>query len=151
MTEPIKVTVAAVVHRDGRFLLVEEEIGGALRLNQPAGHLEPGESLPEGVARETLEETAYRFVPQALLGVYRWRHSSGVTYVRFAFLGEASGPEPGRELDQGIVRAVWLTPEALRAERARHRSPLVLRCVEDCLAGRRYPLELITDYPGVIA
>jgi 8-oxo-dGTP pyrophosphatase MutT (NUDIX family) len=150
-TESIKVTVAAVVQRDGRFLLVEEEVDGALRLNQPAGHLEPGESLLEGAARETLEETAYCFVPQALLGVYRWRHSTGVTYVRFAFLGEATGPEPGRKLDQGIVRAVWLPPDALRAERARHRSPLVLRCVEDCLAGRRYPLELITDYPGVTA
>jgi 8-oxo-dGTP pyrophosphatase MutT (NUDIX family) len=151
MTASIKVTVAAVVHRDGLFLLVEEETDDGLRLNQPAGHLEPGESLTEGVARETLEETAYRFVPQGLLGVYRWQHPTGITYVRFTFLGEATGPEPGRKLDQGIVRAVWLTPEALRAERARHRSPLVLRCVEDCLAGRRYPLELITDYPGAAA
>jgi 8-oxo-dGTP pyrophosphatase MutT (NUDIX family) len=147
MTEQIRVTVAAVIQRDGRFLVVEEETDQGLRLNQPAGHLEPGESLVEGVVRETLEETAYRFVPQALLGVYRWRHPKGVTYVRFAFLGAAQGPEAGRALDQGIVRAVWLTPEALRAERARHRSPLVLRCAEDCLAGRRYPLELITDYP----
>ena len=146
MSETIKVTVAAVVQRDGCFLLVEEEIGGALRLNQPAGHLEPGESLIEGAVRETLEETAYRFVPEALLGVYRWRHPTG-TYVRFAFLGEATGPEPGRALDQEIVRVLWLTPQALRAERERHRSPLVLRCVEDCLAGRRYPLELIADYP----
>lgn len=151
MTEPIQITVAAVIQRNGRFLLVEEETGDGLRLNQPAGHLEPGESLAEGAAREALEETAYRFVPQALLGVYRWRHPTGFTYVRFAFLGEASGPEPGRPLDQGIVRALWLTPEALRAQRARHRSPLVLRCVEDCLAGRRYPLELITDSPGATA
>jgi 8-oxo-dGTP pyrophosphatase MutT (NUDIX family) len=147
MTQEIRVTVAAVIQRDGRFLVVEEETDDGRRINQPAGHLEPGESLAEGVARETLEETAYRFVPQALLGVYRWRHPKGLTYVRFAFLGEAAGPEPGRALDQGIVRAVWLTADALRAERARHRSPLVLRCVEDCLAGRRYPLELITDYP----
>jgi 8-oxo-dGTP pyrophosphatase MutT (NUDIX family) len=151
MTERISVTVAAVIQRDGRFLLVEEETDDGLRLNQPAGHLEPGESLAAGVARETLEETAYRFVPQALLGVYRWRHPKGMTYVRFAFLGAAAGPEPGRALDQGIVRALWLTPEALRAERARHRSPLVMRCVEDCLAGRRYPLELLTDDPEAAA
>ena len=147
MSQRISVTVAAVIQREGRFLMVEEEADGGLRINQPAGHLEPGESLADGAVRETLEETAYRFVPRALLGVYRWRHPKGLTYIRFAFAGEADGPEPGRELDQGIVRAVWLSAEELRADSARHRSPLVQRCVDDYLAGRRYPLELIADFP----
>ena len=145
MNDSISVTVAAVIERDGRFLLVEEQTDAGLRINQPAGHLEPGESLADGAARETLEETAYRFVPRALLGVYRWRHPSGATYVRFAFTGEASGPQPGLALDREIVRTLWLTPDELRAERARHRSPLVQRCIDDYLAGRRYPLELIGD------
>jgi 8-oxo-dGTP pyrophosphatase MutT (NUDIX family) len=146
MTERISVTVAAVVQRDDRFLLVEENADGGLKLNQPAGHLEPGESLLQAVTRETLEETACRFTPTALLGVYRWRNpDSAITYVRFAFLGSVAAPEPGRALDDGIVRALWLTPEALHAERVRHRSPLVFRCVADCLAGRRYPLEVLVD------
>ena len=147
MTERISVTVAAVAQRDGRFLVVEEQADGGLRLNQPAGHLEPGETLLAAAAREALEETAYRFTPESLLGVYRWRNPQGITYVRFAFVGQAAGPEPGRALDQGIVRALWLTPDELQAERARHRSPLVYRCVEDCLAGRRFPLELLVE-PG---
>ena len=147
MTERISVTVAAVAQRDGRFLVVEEQADGGLRLNQPAGHLEPGETLLAAAAREALEETAYRFTPESLLGVYRWRNPQGITYVRFAFVGQAAGPEPGRALDQGIVRALWLTPAELQAERARHRSPLVYRCVEDYLAGRRFPLELLVE-PG---
>ena len=147
MTERISVTVAAVAQRDGRFLVVEEQADGGLRLNQPAGHLEPGETLVAAAAREALEETAYRFTPESLLGVYRWRNPQGITYVRFAFVGQAAGPEPGRALDQGIVRALWLTPDELQAERARHRSPLVYRCVEDYLAGRRFPLELLVE-PG---
>ena len=147
MSERISVTVAAVAQRDGRFLVVEEQADGGLRLNQPAGHLEPGETLLAAAAREALEETAYRFTPESLLGVYRWRNPQGITYVRFAFVGQAAGPEPGRALDQGIVRALWLTPDELQAERARHRSPLVYRCVEDCLAGRRFPLELLVE-PG---
>jgi 8-oxo-dGTP pyrophosphatase MutT (NUDIX family) len=146
VTESISVTVAAVVQHEGRFLLVEEQADGGLRLNQPAGHLEPGESLLQAVVRETLEETACRFTPQWLLGVYRWRKPERqVTYVRFAFLGDVQGPEPGRALDAGIVRALWLTPGALQAERPRHRSPLVARCVEDCLAGRRFPLDLLIE------
>ena len=147
MTERISVTVAAVAQRDGRFLVVEEQADGGLRLNQPAGHLEPGETLVAAAAREALEETAYRFTPESLLGVYRWRNPQDITYVRFAFVGQAAGPEPGRALDQGIVRALWLTPAELQAERARHRSPLVYRCVEDYLAGRRFPLELLVE-PG---
>lgn len=149
MSNRISVTVAAVIERNGRFLMVEEEADGGVRINQPAGHLEPGESLVDAVSRETLEETAYRFVARDLLGVYRWRHPvSRLSYVRFAFLGDATGPEPGRDLDAGILRALWLAPQVLRAQPERHRSPLVLRCVEDCLAGQRYPLDLLIDYPG---
>ena len=147
MSERSSVTVAAVAQLDGRFLVVEEQADGGLRLNQPAGHLEPGETLVAAAVREALEETAYRFTPESLLGVYRWRNPQGITYVRFAFVGQAAGPEPGRALDQGIVRALWLTPDELQAERARHRSPLVYRCVEDYLAGRRFPLELLVE-PG---
>jgi 8-oxo-dGTP pyrophosphatase MutT (NUDIX family) len=148
MSDRISVTVAAIVERGGRFLLVEEHTDEGLRLNQPAGHLEPGESLLAGVARETLEETAWHFAPGWLQGVYRWQHpASGVTYVRFAFGGTLRRHESDRPLDQGIVRALWLTPVQLREQAPRHRSPLVMRCVEDHLAGRRYPLELLVE-PG---
>ncbi len=141
------VTVAAVIERDGKFLLVEEETSHGIRFNQPAGHLEANESLLAAAAREALEETAYHFVPQHLLGIYRW-HSveAGVTYLRFAFTGEITGHEPSRKLDDGILQAVWLTPDEIRANQAKHRSPLILRCVEDYLAGKRYPLEILTDY-----
>jgi phosphatase NudJ len=146
MSDRISLTVAAVVERGGRFLFVEEEADGGLRINQPAGHLEPGESLRQAVQRETREETACDFTPRALLGVYRWRNAAtGITYVRVAFVGEVHGPVPGRTLDAGIVRTLWLTPEELRADSVRHRSPLVSRCVQDHLAGRRFPLDLLVD------
>lgn len=147
------VTVAAIVERGGRYLLVEEQTREGLRLNNPAGHLDPGESLQEAVVREVLEETACRFVPQALVGVYlsRFRRSDGeeVTYLRFAFSGSVGAPEPGRVLDEGIVRTLWLTPDEVRATREQHRSPLVLQSIEDHLAGRRYPLELLTAHPSL--
>jgi ADP-ribose pyrophosphatase YjhB (NUDIX family) len=140
------VVVAAIAERDGRFLLVEEEADGALVLNQPAGHLDEGESLLEAVVRETLEETAWHFEPQALLGVYRWVHpDKRVTYMRFAFTGRVTQHEPDRKLDDGIVRALWLTPDEVRAERARHRSPLIERCLDDYRSGQRYPLALLKD------
>ena len=145
------VTVAAIIERDGRYLLVEEETPEGLCLNNPAGHLDPGESLLQAVARETLEETARPFEPTALVGVYlsrfrRPERNEDVTYLRFAFCGSVSEPEPGRMLDAGIVRTLWLTPDEIRASRARHRSPLLLRCVEDHLAGARYPLAaLVAD------
>ncbi len=141
------VTVAAVLEQDGKFLLVEETTGQGIQFNQPAGHLEPGESLLSAVARETLEESAYDFEPQHLLGVYRWHSDvSSTTYLRFAFTGRVLAHHPERKLDAGILRAVWMTPEEIRATRARHRSPLILRCVEDYLAGRRYPLDLLVHY-----
>ena len=141
------VTVAAVIEDEGRFLLVEEETSHGLRYNQPAGHLEAGESLAAAVVRETLEESAYHFIPQHLLGIYRWHSSeSDTTYLRFAFAGKITGHEPGRKLDSGILQALWLTPEQIRTTRSRHRSPLILRCVEDHIAGKRYPLESLVDY-----
>lgn len=141
------VTVAAVVERDGRFLFVEEQTSEGLCFNQPAGHLNEGESLIDAVARETLEETAYRFVARSLVGIYQWpREGRDMTYLRFAFAGDLLGLEPDRALDTGIVRAVWLDRTELESQRARHRSPLVERCVDDYLAGRRYPIDLITHY-----
>ncbi len=138
------VTVAAVVERDGRFLLVEEETSRGRLFNQPAGHLDPGESLLDAVARETLEETAYAFEPAALLGVYQYHSAAdGVTYLRFAFTGSLTGHDSGRALDTGIIRAAWLAPGEIRREQARHRSPLVMRCIDDYLAGRRYPLDVL--------
>jgi ADP-ribose pyrophosphatase YjhB (NUDIX family) len=141
------VTVAAVIERDGRFLVVEEETPEGLRFNQPAGHLEAGESLAAAVSREALEETAHRFTPEWLVGVYQWPKPQGaVTYLRFAFGGTASGPLAGAVLDAGIVRAVWLTRAELDESRDRHRSPLVLQCVDDWIAGRRFPLDFIRHY-----
>jgi 8-oxo-dGTP pyrophosphatase MutT (NUDIX family) len=154
------VTVAAVIEQGGRFLLVEEHTPEGLRLNNPAGHLDPGESPLEGVVREALEETARQFVPDALLGVYlsrftrparEGRAAEDVTYLRFAFSGAVGEPIPGRALDTGIVRTLWLTPDEVRASRALHRSPLVLRCMEDHLAGRRHPLDVLTTDPSLYA
>ena len=140
------VTVAAIVERDGKFLLVEEHTDRGLLFNQPAGHLEPGESLTAAVIREALEETAHHFKPQALLGIYQYRSTQDITYLRFAFTGEIIRHDVDRPLDAGIVRTVWLTPQEARAQSTRHRTPLVMRCIDDHLAGRRFPLELITHY-----
>ncbi|AEG91270.1 NUDIX hydrolase [Ramlibacter tataouinensis] len=150
------VTVAALIERGGRFLLVEEETAEGLKLNNPAGHLDPGESPAQGCAREALEETAHPFRPTALVGVYLARFQrpatgEDVTYLRFAFCGEVGEPLPGRALDQGIVRTLWMTPDEIRASAGRHRSPLLLRCMEDYLAGRRYPLEAVYTDPSVLA
>lgn len=138
------VTVAAVVERDGRFLLVEERAARRIVINQPAGHLERGESLLDAVVRETLEETACLMSPEALVGVYLW-HSTGAdrTFLRFAFCGSVSDPQPGRRLDRAILRSLWLTREQLQARSGALRSPLVMRCVDDYLAGARHPLDLL--------
>jgi 8-oxo-dGTP pyrophosphatase MutT (NUDIX family) len=139
------VTVAAVIERDGRFLFVEEIADGRQVLNQPAGHLDPGESLAQAVAREVLEETAHRFAPTGLVGIYRWRYDKAdVTFLRFAFHGRVDGVEAGRALDKEIVALVWLNPAELAARRAEHRSPLVQQCVADYLAGRSFPLEVLS-------
>ena len=150
------VTVAAIIERDGRFLLVEEHTPEGLRLNNPAGHLEQGESPLQAVCREALEETARIFEPEHLLGVYlsRFRRPAtgeDVTYVRFAYAGSCGEALPGRRLDEGIVRTLWLTPAEVRASAARHRSPLVLRCLEDHLAGRRLPLDAVLADASIAA
>lgn len=142
------VTVAAIIEREGRYLLVEEETPEGLRLNNPAGHLDPGESPEQGVAREALEETAFAFRPTALVGIYlsrfqRERTGEDITYLRFAYCGELGGFDAHRTLDTGIVRTLWMTPDEVRASTDRHRSPLVLRCIEDHLAGQRFALETV--------
>ena len=157
------VTVAAVIAKDfdgvQKFLLVEEQTRDGLKLNNPAGHLDPGESLADGCARETLEETAYHFKPTAIVGAYmsRFQRASDnepsgqedITYLRFAFCGELGAHVPGQALDVGIVRAVWLTADEIRGCVDMHRSPLLLTCMEDYLAGKRFPLGLVTTDASV--
>jgi 8-oxo-dGTP pyrophosphatase MutT (NUDIX family) len=139
------VTVAAIIEREGKFLLVEERTHEGLRLNQPAGHLDEGESLLAAVIRETMEESAWEFIPQHLVGIYRRRPpGSAITYLRFAFSGKL-GAHRKRKLDDEIVRTVWMSAEEIHASRERHRSTLVLRCVEDYLQGVSYPLDLLVD------
>jgi 8-oxo-dGTP pyrophosphatase MutT (NUDIX family) len=139
------VTVAAVIERDGKFLFVEERIDGRLVLNQPAGHLDPGETLAAACAREVLEETAHRFQPTGLVGVYRWHYAAkDITFLRFCFRGNVSAADKGRTLDKEIVKLHWLSPAELESRKADHRSPLVTKCVEDFLAGRNFPLELLS-------
>ena len=138
------VTVAAIVERGGRYLLVEEASPQGPVLNNPAGHLDHGETLLQAVVREVLEETARAFTPTHLVGVYMAHSQAGdITYLRFAIAGEVGEPEPGRALDAGILRTLWLSPAEIEAERARHRSPLLARCVADHGAGRRFPLDLL--------
>lgn len=139
------VTVAAVVERNDDMLLVEEIIDGKPVLNQPAGHLEPGESLIEAVRRETLEETGWIFEPQAVVGIYRWVSPDGTTFLRVAFAGDLVEHEAQRELDPDIEAVRWLPFEALQADPERLRSPLVEQCAADFRAGRRFPLDFLRD------
>ena len=150
------VTVAAIVEDGGRYLLVEEETPEGLKLNNPAGHLDPGESPLQAVVREALEETARAFTPQALLGVYLSRFErpatgEDITYLRIAVAGSVGPADPARALDAGIVRTLWLTPAEIAARAADHRSPLVQRCIDDHRRGVRHPLEVLVTDPSVWA
>ena len=141
-----RVTVAVVAERQGRFLMVEETIGGATRFNQPAGHLEDRESLVAAAVRECREETAWQFQPRSLVGIYRWRSQQKQdTFLRFTFYGICSNEDKQQALDTGIVAAHWLTLDEIRAREDRLRSPMVLKSIEDYLDGKCYPLELLTD------
>jgi 8-oxo-dGTP pyrophosphatase MutT (NUDIX family) len=149
------VTVAALIERQGLLLMIEEHTPEGQKLNQPAGHLDAGESLQQAVVRESLEESAWHVEPVALLGMYmsRYMHAASgtdVTYLRHAFICRALHEMPGRVLDDGIERVVWMAPQAVLACPERHRSPLVSRTVEDYLAGRRYPLDVIWTHPSAL-
>ncbi|MDP3088217.1 MAG: NUDIX hydrolase [Methylotenera sp.] len=138
-------TVAAIVEDNGKFLLVEEITERGNRFNQPAGHLEDNETLIEAVIRETLEETAYSFTPESLLGIYHWKHEhNDTTYLRFAYIGNVSNHQPNMTLDEGIIRTVWMSAEEMRSNATLMRSPQVLRCIEDYLNGHKFPLSVIT-------
>jgi len=138
------VTVATVVVRAGKLLVVEEYAGSdRLQLNQPAGHLDPDETLAQAAVRETLEETGWDVELTGFIGAYQWTAPSGQEFLRFAFFGEPLRHHPQRRLDDGIERAIWMTPTELQAQADRHRSPLVWKVVQDYLAGQRYPLSLV--------
>jgi phosphatase NudJ len=150
------VTVAAIIERDGRFLLVEEETSDGLLLNNPAGHLDPGESPLQAVIRETLEETTCGFTPTAFLGMYmsrfrRTRTGEDTTYLRLAFVGDVGEADATLELDEGIVRTVWLTADEIRAQPQRLRSPLVIECIDAYLAGQRFPLDIVTVHESLFS
>lgn len=146
MKTGIDVTVAAVVEQAGKFLMVEELIGGLSVLNQPAGHVEHGESLVEAVIRETLEETAWALEPEAVTGIYLWQTPDQArSFLRVAFVGQCRGHDADRSLDTGILNALWMTREQIAAQPDRLRSPMVLRCIDDYLAGVRYPLDCLTQ------
>ena len=139
----IDVTVAALIEQGNRFLLVEERVDGQLVLNQPAGHLEDRETLLDAAIREAREETAWRFHPEALVGTYLWRSPAGRSFLRFAFCGTVDDHRAQQPLDAGIERALWLSHEQLLAQPTRLRSPMVMRCVQDYLLGRRLPLDTV--------
>ena len=152
------VTVAAIIARDGRYLLIEEHTPEGLRLNNPAGHLDPGEAPEAGCAREALEETTHRFTPTDLVGIYMSRFqrparadhaAEDITYLRFAYCGDLGDAVPGATLDTGIERTLWMTPDEVRANSHRLRSPLVLRCIEDHARGQRFPMHLVYTDPSV--
>lgn len=141
-----ELTVAAIIEQDGRFMFIEERVGGCLVINQPAGHVEPGETLLQAVCRETLEETAWTFLPEAMVGIYLWSRGAGQpSFLRVAYSGHCSDHDKHRVLDTGIERVLWLSRDELLARTPQLRSPMVLRAVDDYLAGIRYPADLIRD------
>lgn len=141
------VTVAAIACRDGKYLLVEENADEQIVFNQPAGHLEEGESLLDAVKREVLEETRWHFEPESLVGVYLYPNPAlKITYLRFCFAGTCTKEDVARELDTGIIRAVWMSREELEMHREKMRSPMVMQCIQDYLSGNRHSLDILNDY-----
>ena len=147
MTLKVDITVAAIAERDGRLLIVQERAARRIVLNQPAGHLEDGESLQEAVIRETREETGRTFEPRAVTGLYLWRGSGERSVLRVAFAGTVGERDESAALDRAIIRALWLERAQLEARSAELRSPLVLRCIDDYLAGARHPLSILSHLP----
>jgi len=146
MTWKPHATVAAVIPRGDRYLIVEEPKDGGIKFNQPAGHLEDNESLLEAIVREVREETAWHFTPEYVLGIYHWRNAAkGNTFMRTTFVGSVSDHDPGQELFDGIISADWITRQELVDQQAKLRSPLVLACIDDYLAGQRYSLDLLCN------
>jgi ADP-ribose pyrophosphatase YjhB (NUDIX family) len=141
------VTVAAVIEKDNQFLMIEEESDGEIVINQPAGHLEKDETIIAAVKREVLEETAWEFVPANIIGVYLYpSENNDLTYLRICFSGQCINHKPEQKLDDGIIQAMWLTREELETRLGHLRSPLVMHCINDYLAGKKYPLELLQHY-----
>jgi 8-oxo-dGTP pyrophosphatase MutT (NUDIX family) len=139
-------TVAAIIERDNKFLMVEEMVGGKKQINQPAGHLDPDESLIDAAIRETREETAWGFTPEAVTGIYLWKHpENGESFLRVSFCGPCHDHHAEQSLDDGILRAIWLTRDELIARQGDLRSPMVITCIDDYLSGKRFPLEMLVD------
>jgi len=148
MTLSLELTVAAIACRSNRFLMVEEMVGNSQVINQPAGHVEPGESPYDAVIRETLEESAWRFVPEAITGIYLWHHpSNGKSFLRVAFCGRCTDHQPERSLDDGILRTLWLSRESLIEKGGQLRTPMVIRSIDDYLNGVRLPCDTIQSMP----
>ncbi|NOQ89009.1 MAG: NUDIX domain-containing protein [Gammaproteobacteria bacterium] len=141
-------TVAAIIERDNKFLMVEELIRGERLFNQPAGHLDPDESLIDAVIRETQEESAWQFIPEAVTGIYLWKHpDNGETFLRIAVCGSCANHDAQQALDDGIIEAVWKSREELAQDSHKLRSPMVINCIDDYLAGKRYPLDMLINVP----
>ena len=141
-------TVAAIIEHNNKFLMVEERIQGRVVFNQPAGHLEPDESIIDATIRETREETAWQFVPDAVTGIYLWKHpDNGETFLRVTLCGSCKNHDAQQPLDEGIIQAVWKSRHELAAEPDKLRSPMVINCIDDYLAGKRYPLDMLIDVP----
>lgn len=141
-------TVAAIIERDGKFLMVEELVSNKNVFNQPAGHLDPDESLIDAVIRETYEETAWHFIPDAITGIYLWKHpDNGESYLRVAFCGTCHNHNSEQALDDGIIQAVWKSRDELMQHQEKLRSPMVINCIDDYLAGKRYPMDMLIDVP----
>ena len=141
-------TVAAIIEHDNKFLMVEELVQGEQVINQPAGHLDPDESLIDAVIRETHEETAWQFIPEAITGIYLWKHpGNGESFLRIAFCGSCKNHNVSQALDEGIQATVWKTRDELIQQQHKLRSPMVINCIDDYLAGRRFPMDILINLP----